>query len=132
MVIQRWQSVLLFLATIFMVLLCILPLGCSSSCDANPESLTCIRACDVLPLLIIGIVAAITLFLSIFLYKNLDLQKRTIVAACILIVASMVVAAITGLWFAFVYSTLALGTAIWAFVRVSADQKLLRSYDRLR
>ena len=27
MVIQRWQSVLLLLATIFMVLLCVLPLG---------------------------------------------------------------------------------------------------------
>ncbi len=132
MVIQRWQSVLLFLATVFMVLLCVLPLGCGVSCEMNPESVTFVKAVDVLPLLIVGVVTAVLLFISIFLYKNLDLQKRTIVASCILIVGSMIIAAITGLWLSFVYTVPALLASVWAYVRVGADQKLLRSYDRLR
>lgn len=132
MVIQRWQSVLLLLATIFMVLLCVLPLGSGVSDINNPDSSTPIRAIDILPLFIIGIVSAIILLISIFCYKNLNLQKRTIIAGCILLVPAIVISAIYSLWLAVLFSALALLASVWAYTRVSADQKLLRSYDRLR
>ncbi|MCM1021379.1 MAG: DUF4293 domain-containing protein [Muribaculum sp.] len=114
-----------------MLLICILPIGYTVNVtDAN--SLTAVHASDILPLLIIGIVAALTFLLSIFLFKNLDLQKSTVVAACILSVAVIVISAITSLWLSLTFASLALISGIWAYKRISADQNLLRSYDRLR
>ena len=126
MVIQRWQSVLLFLAAIFMVLLCVLPLGGVSD-NGSPESLTCFKA-----LMIVGVMSAIMFVIAIFLFKNLNLQKRVTLAACILVVASIAILSITALWIGIIWPILALIAAIWAYMRISADQKLLSSYDRIR
>ncbi|WP_300965781.1 DUF4293 family protein [uncultured Muribaculum sp.] len=131
MVIQRWQSVLLFLAAIFMVLLCVLPLGCVSD-NGSPESLTCFKATNMLPLMIVGVMSAIMFVIAIFLFKNLNLQKRVTLAACILVVASIAILSITALWIGIIWPILALIAAIWAYMRISADQKLLSSYDRIR
>lgn len=131
MVIQRWQTVLLLMASIFMVLLCVLPLG-SGCCNVCPESYTCLKAADILPLIIVGALSAILFFIAIFLFKNLDLQKRVVIAACIIVVAAIVIMAITHLWFGLIWAILALIAAIWAYSRISSDQKLLRSYDRIR
>ncbi|WP_302983142.1 DUF4293 family protein [uncultured Muribaculum sp.] len=131
MVIQRWQSVLLFLAAIFMVLLCVLPLGCVYD-NGSPESLTCFKATNMLPLMIVGVMSAIMFVIAIFLFKNLNLQKRVTLAACILVVASIAILSITALWIGIIWPILALIAAIWAYMRISADQKLLSSYDRIR
>ena len=121
MVIQRWQSVLLFLAAIFMVLLCVLPLGGVSD-NGSPESLTCFKAINMLPLMIVGVMSAIMFVIAIFLFKNLNLQKRVTLA----------ILSITALWIGIIWPILALIAAIWAYMRISADQKLLSSYDRIR
>ena len=131
MVIQRWQSVLLFLAAICMVLLCVLPLGGVSD-NGSPESLTCFKAINMLPLMIVGVMSAIMFVIAIFLFKNLNLQKRVTLAACILVVASIAILSITALWIGIIWPILALIAAIWAYMRISADQKLLSSYDRIR
>lgn len=132
MVIQRWQSVLLLLATIFMVLLCILPIGTGISDINDPNSSTSVKAVNVIPLFIVGFVSAIIMLISIFTYKNLNMQKRFIIAGCIITASAIVISAICALWLAVLLSSLALLASAWAYNRVSADQKLLRSYDRLR
>lgn len=124
MVIQRWQSVLLLLATISAVLCAALPI---QYVDAVP-----VRALQCMPLFILAVLVALLFFISIFLYKNFPLQKRTVAVSCMLTVAAGIVAAIASLWIAEAYLAAALVLALFAYGRIRHDENLLRSYDRLR
>lgn len=135
MVINRWQSVFLFISGVMMGLAAILPIGFEFGyADGDPAPITThtIHAIDVLPIFIIVILAAINLFLDIFLYKNFRLQKMVNLFGILYIVVAAVIAAIVGCHLEYIYSGVALIFAVWARARINHDEKLLKSYDRIR
>lgn len=143
MVIQRWQSMLLFIAVVLMGIFSVSDYVRFDSPQLLPTDIfdsgnMCYRFLNVL-------IAAV-LFVSIFLFKKLNLQKCFVFIAC----AMMVVSAIWG-WYKinrFVAEIPGCDvfhfTASWilliaAFVLslislffIQADRNLLKSYDRLR
>ena len=139
MVIQRWQTVLLLVAAVMMCIFCTTPYAVNSVEQSLPSE---IFVKDSVVYLIVNIVIAALLFLSIFLFKNLQLQIRVTLISIVLIAASMV----TGMFLLFytmpdaeiiwtggvLLLVGALIAAIWARERMKKDLKLLRSYDRLR
>lgn len=115
MVIQRWQSVLLLVAAL-----------CMGGAAIFPEG----------PMyLVISILVAVLLFLAIFMFKNLRRQRLvTLIAALLIIVDAFVCAmsmAAYNVW-PFVLMLVALVCAQWAYRRIGADDRLLRSADRIR
>ncbi|MDE6396869.1 MAG: DUF4293 domain-containing protein [Muribaculaceae bacterium] len=85
MVIQRIQTVWLLIALIFMVFIGIRPLATTS---LGPVTLS-----DMPVLLIIDILIGVLLFLSIFMFKNLRLQKKVTVLSMVMMVVLGVVSA---------------------------------------
>ena len=119
MVIQRWQSVMLLIATALMIICVIVPI------DG-------VRLFDVLPVFIVGVLSAVFSLLAIFLYRQLDLQKRLALLSALFAAVTLVAAGVASLWLASVYIVPAFVLDIWAYFRIRADQNLLKSYDRLR
>lgn len=76
MVIQRIQTVWLLVALVFMIFIGIRPLA---STAAGPLMLT-----DMPVLLVIDILIGILLFLSIFMFKNLKLQKKVTILSMVM------------------------------------------------
>lgn len=135
MVIQRWQSVLLLLAVVAMGLACYMPVGVMEAGQVAPV--------DYPIYLIVNILAAVIVFIDIFLYKNLDVQRRVASVSLLLISVSVISALwiILGLLPAAVapsYNGSALCTIValilvWrARMLMGRDKKKLESYDRLR
>ena len=91
-----------------------------------------IRALDILPMFIVGVLSALFSLLAIFMYKQLDLQKRVTLLGALFACVSLVAAAIVGHWTIFLYVVPAFLLDIWAYLRIKVDQNLLKSYDRLR
>lgn len=143
MVIQRWQSVLLLLAVVFMCLFCVTPYAILEEVNGVTSSF---EPATSPVFLILNVAVAILLLIDIFLFKNLKLQMRIAKMNIILIVASMIsmgvmcytiVSPITSSYsFEVTYSVLyvvaALVCAIFALRFMRRDHKLLTSYDRLR
>lgn len=135
MVIQRWQTVFLLLAAIFIVIFCFIPVG-------NIDGRAVVVSSHPI-YLALNIVAALTFFIAIFMYGNTRRQRRVAIIGMLLVVASMVMgicyicgsaAPETHCSYGAVCLLLpaALIEAIVAYRRILADERLLRSYDRLR
>ena len=131
MVIQRWQSVFLLLAAIMMGCSCMLPLATIGETTLTPAS-------QPVYLVLNALIAVLTL-ISIFLFKNLS--RRKTVVNIFLIVASIITAGIM------IFSTAdaaidwtgapllvicSLVLTLAGYRRICADEKLLKSYDRIR
>lgn len=143
MVIQRWQSVLLLLAVVFMGLFCVTPYAIIEVANGVTSSF---EPASSPVFLILNVAVAILLFVDIFLFTNLKLQMRIAKMNIVLIVASfislgvmcytMVSSQTSSYSFELTYSVLylvaALVSAIFALRFMRRDHKLLSSYDRLR
>ena len=138
MVIQRIQSLLLLIAAVLTVVFIATPYARIAADGADIP----VYASDSTVYLILNVVIALLLFIGIFLYKNLRLQRLVTLAAAVLTVASAVIGGII-LWcqlpeaspvFAGGITLLVLAfiAALFAYRYMGRDQKLLRSYDRLR
>lgn len=138
MVIQRWQSVLLFLACICMVFFLFIPFGVAPDAQ-SPESLSPMLPIGYPVFFILNALAAILLFIDIFLFKNLKKQKTVLMVSMLLIVASEVCVLIMTWNDPFQYewgSSILLAAAFFmgwmAHSLMRRDQKTLASYDRIR
>lgn len=143
MVIQRWQSVWLLIATILVVVFCCIPMACITSAPTDTSSITTMSPADLPVFLVLNIVIALLLFLAIFLFKNIRRQKTVTMVSMLLIVVSMVTEALlfynwTSLegeieMFGSVFLLLgALVFALLAWRGIRHDERLLRSADRIR
>lgn len=138
MVIQRWQSVLLFFAGLAVCLFAFIPV-----CEIIvPDAIVNFSLRDVTPVLVIDLLTGLMLFIAIFLYKDLRLQKKiTLISAFLDIIVIGVTAAFIAtfdgklgvVWnFACALPAVAFVLTVWAYYMMKADEKLLRSYDRIR
>lgn len=145
MVLQRWQSVFLFLAAIAMAVFTFMPvmglvtdqgnltlsaLGCGDSGVSNYLLLT------------LDCLIVVMLLITIFKYRDLKLQQRLCKIDILLIVALII--AIAVLWFMqrahavvavslwVILPFVALFFTLWANGRIKADRKLLSDSERIR
>ena len=140
MVIQRWQSVYLLLGVIAMILVCIRPFGVVTNAEGIIVSeLTSITYPVLLTL---NILTGVLLLIDIFLYKNIKFQ-RMIAAVCILLMigsiasTAVILTTVDDMWQVTWFGTpigmaCALICTLLARHRMAQDEKLLKSYDRLR
>lgn len=135
MVIQRLQSLFLFFASVIMGIFCFMPF-------ANNEAGGVFYPENSLVFLSVNILIALLLMLSIFMFRNLRRQKTVVLVSMLLMVASAVTGSCT------IYTTMENPQLAWdggalmllcsmlltvaAYRRIVADEKLLKSYDRLR
>lgn len=142
MVIQRWQSVWLLVATILIAVFCFMPMAIVPAA-AEEASMTALMPSDMPVFLTVNILAALLLFLSIFLYKNTKRQKTLTLVSMLLIVVMIVTETLVLFnwnteagaveWLGSIFLLLgALVFAALAYRGISKDQKLLRAADRLR
>ena len=138
MVIQRWQTVFLILAIICMALASFLSLGNGTLPSLDSGSLC---ALDFLPLFIVNILVCILLLTDIFLFHNLGLQKKVALVSILLEIVSVIIIGILMIpsmdfihemsWTA-TLPVVALILTVLARSRMAADERLLKSYDRIR
>lgn len=156
MVIQRWQSVLLFIATIAMATFTFLSLGQVQLPDYSLNFTTLGFSIEGVstgnapsgyvfhtwPLFVISLLSALIPLIDIFMFRNLSLQKKL----CLIEILFLVATIATGCGYGYCsfdnYSTswssviiapaLALIATIMAYNRINSDQKLLKSVDRIR
>lgn len=140
MVIQRWQSLFLLIAVILVAIFCCTPYALIA--DGESIEISKVFVYQDLFYLILNVQTAIMLFLSIFLYKNLKLQisitkvslwllATSIIYACLMVFYAMPDAEL--IWFGGIM--LLVIAMIFTFMGMrfmQKDQKLLKSYDRLR
>lgn len=133
MVLQRWQTVLLFLAFVLVTVFCVTPIGY----DAAGER---VFAWFNIPFMVLNVVTALLLFIDIFLYRNLRLQMRWAVVIMLLEAVS------AGLGFAVVYFADGWSMSLFGAPMVVAalvltwfarrfmdkDRRLLAAADRIR
>ena len=133
MVLQRWQTVLLFIAFALIVLFLATPMGYNAAGYS-------VFALAVIPFFILNVVIALLLFIEIFLYRNLKVQIKW--SAVILVLE----AASAGLAFGMVYFTEGFKMSLMGAPLVVAalvltwfarrfmikDKKLLAAADRIR
>ena len=67
MVIQRWQTLWLLVAVVLVAVFCFVPMALVTSDALNPDSATFLNPIDVPVLLVVNGVAALLLFIAIFL-----------------------------------------------------------------
>lgn len=157
MVIQRWQSVLLFIAAAVMACFTFLPFGIITTPEVTytltglgfyPQGVaTDANAPEVVHtwyFFMLSITTIVLLLLDIFLYKNLRLQQRVCMVAILFIIADGCVAGLLGFWAfredgghiywqtAALCPFMAVVGAILAYYRMMQDYSLLRAADRLR
>lgn len=153
MVIQRWQSVLLLCAVICMACFTFLSLGQLQSPEYTLNFTTlgftyegsnapAHYAASTWILFVISLLSAVLPFITIFLFKNLALQKRLCLIESLILVAVIIVGAVYG------YHAPYEGTVSWsslacapfisliaiamAYQGISKDARLLRDSERLR
>lgn len=132
MVIQRWQSVLLFLAAVMMALFVIFPLGHSASSEE-------IFVFDNIAYGVLNAAVALLLLVDIFLYSNLKLQMRVALICMLLQAVSIFIGGRYYFMSGFESSLagiplVAISLVLTFFGRrlIDKDRKLLASADRLR
>lgn len=134
MVIQRWQSVFLLLGAVLSAIICFVPWavveGQTVTLSSNTVALT------------INLLVAVLFFRAIFLFRNMNRQKTlTLIGLFLLLINNIAAICLT-------YIGDPAGTLVWyggivvfvvavicgsmAYNRIAADQRLLRSADRLR
>lgn len=156
MVIQRWQSLLLLVAVVMMVVFTFCSLGQVTTADFtfNFTSMGFTyegEATDGAPsgtyvstwfFFVVSLTSAVLLLIDIFLYGNLPLQKKVAWLGILFIVGASCIAATLG------YTTIPGGTIGWSTViicpllalaatlfalnRIQSDHNKLRSVDRIR
>lgn len=155
MVIQRWQTVLLFISAVLTACFTFFPIGTITTEDYT-FNLTGLGfyeqgvPSDGQPPMVIhtwyffmlSITTMVLLLLDIFLYRNLRLQQRVCLVAILFIVAQGSVAGLLGFcgieggWIFWRTTILcpffALFSAIFAYYRMAQDYSLLKAADRLR
>lgn len=134
MVIQRWQSIFLLLASIMMGLFCYLPLASQGNVDFHPYNQPVY--------LTLNILVAILSFIAIFMFKNLRRQKMVVKVNAFLMVVSAIVGAIIlhismpdmkVLWTAGPLLLIcSFMMTVAALRRINHDDKLLKAADRIR
>lgn len=149
MVIQRIQTLFLLIATVLLVVFYFIPFGYWNVVDGFADLGLAPLKASVQPALAVPVwVAAVLTFVAIFLFKKASLQKCTIILSIIATLASIVMViylltkgyvytedgvTITAQWgCGGLFLVVAVIMQIAAYRGVCADQKLLRSYDRLR
>ena len=136
MVIQRWQTVFLFIASLLMVCFTISPFATVDSVVLKPA--------DYVGYLVLNCVIAALLMVAIFIYRNLKLQKRVVAISMVMIIVSIICGALylygpatpsgeVSLVMGWGIASLVLSLlfSFMAYRRISADKKLLDSADRL-
>lgn len=139
MVIQRLQSLYLFIGAVLMVVFLFIPMATT---DASAEA---IRPMDFPVYMILNVVIALIMFIAIFMYKNPKKQKMVTRMSIWLIAASAVIGGLMlygpnapqGIvkieWFGGVMLlVITFVLAIAALRGITRDIKLLSSYDRIR
>ena len=143
MVIQRWQTVWLLVATVLVAVFCCIPMAIVPGEVNDPNSVTFMRPVDVPVFMVVNIVVACVLFLSILLYKNTRRQKTLTLVSMLLIVVVMVTEVLLlyswndaygGIeWLGSIFLLLAaLVFALLAYRGINHDERLLKAADRLR
>lgn len=132
MVIQRWQTVFLFLAFVMMIASVFMPW-----CSIPADGIT-ITPASIPAMLILNLLVALLLIVDIFMYRNTSRQKMIARIAA----ALTAISAITGLlmlngadiaWFGAILPMLLTEVCIFiALCRIQSDENLLRNADRLR
>ena len=140
MVIQRWQTVFLLLASILIIVFCFIPVGYLT--DTAGDTIA-VYPCNYTLYFTLNIVAAAILLFAIFQFRNTRRQRAITLIAMFLIEVSLAI----GIYFIFIsipdspkgdfgagglLLPAALIAAFIAYRRILADEKLLKSYDRLR
>lgn len=140
MVIQRWQTVFLFLAAVLTVIFCFIPVATVIKTSGIESTIVF----DSPYFLIFNLATAALLFIAIFLFTNTRRQRLITLIAILLIaiqicfIARMFYKAsyyydwTISLRFGCLLLPAALIATFMAYRRILADEKLLRSYDRLR
>ena len=141
MQIQRIQTIYLIIAIILLGLFCTSSLGFTNN-DEAAESITRIMVQDYPVLLIVGIATAVLLLINIFLFRNLQLQKRVTLISMLLMVALaaaglfVVYGSVPGaeiMWIGGVFMLIgAMLFALLAYNGMKKDEKKLRDSDRIR
>ena len=155
MVIQRWQSVLLFVAAAVMACFTFIPFGVVTTQDytfnltglgfyeqgdpTNGEAPIVIHTWYFFMLLITTMVI---LLVDIFLFKNIKFQQKVCMIAVLFIVASGCVGGLLGfcaieggqIWWktTALCPFIAVISTIYAYYRMAQDYSLLKSADRFR
>lgn len=157
MVIQRWQTVLLFIAAAVMACFTFIPFATISTLDVTynltglgfyPQGTsTSVDPPEIIHtwyLFMMCLTTIVILLIDIFLYKNIRLQQRICMVAVLFIVADGCVGGLLGFWtfrpegFELWWTTnalcpfIALFSAIFAYYRMAQDYSLLKAADRLR
>lgn len=156
MVIQRWQSVLLLIAGVMMGLFSFLSLGqvqlpnLSLNFTALGFSVEGIPTnggpagyvLHTVPLFAVSLLSALLSLLAIFMFKNMQLQKKLCYFTVFFIVAACCVAAVYGYrsfpgasasWSSLVIAPVVALVAVLAALKcINSDQRKLRSIDRIR
>ena len=137
MVIQRWQSLLLFISALIVGAGLVFPIGTQTVgvgvVDGMAGALVeYLYALDVMPLFILLCLSFVLILGDIFLYKNLRLQKQVALVSVLLTVVAGGVGAYAGSVSAVVMMALSAVLTIVAYTKMSADERLLKSYDRIR
>lgn len=139
MVIQRWQTLLLLLAAIILVVFCLTPIATATD-TAGVMAEISVRETPVF--LTINALIAVLLLISVFTYKNLNRQIKITLMSIGLLCVSIITGMLTlfigmpqaqpvyfgGISLLFVSLIL----SIAAYRCMIKDRNLLRSYDRLR
>ena len=134
MVIQRWQSVFLLLASIMMGFFCYLPIASQGAVDFHPYQQPVY--------LTLNILISVLSLIAIFLYKNMSRQKMVVKINAFLMIASIIVGGVI------VFKNMPQMEIIWmagplllvcsfimtiaALRRINHDDKLLKAADRIR
>lgn len=155
MVIQRWQSVLLFIAAAVMACFTFLPIGQITTADYTfsftglgffqegiPTDGATTQDIHTWYFFMMSLTTVVILLIDIFLFNNLPFQKKICLVGILFIIATGAVAGCLGFtaieggnvgWSTVALCPfIALFAAIMAYNRMSSDQKKLRSADRLR
>ncbi|MCH5237354.1 MAG: DUF4293 domain-containing protein [Muribaculaceae bacterium] len=155
MVIQRWQSFLLFIAAAVMACFSFISLGQITTTDYTFNFTSLGFYQEGIPtegteriiihtwyFFMLSITTIVLLLIDIFLFRNLRLQKRVCLVSILFIVADACVAGLLGYcgidggqigWSTVVLCPfIALFSSIFAYYRMSADYNLLKSADRIR
>ena len=155
MVIQRWQTLLLFIAAAVMACFTFMSLGQVTTVDStfNFTSLGFYEEGELTngqqPLIIhtwyffmLSVTTIVLLLLDIFLYNNLRLQMRVCLVAVLFIIADASVCGLLGYccidngrigWSTnIICPFIAVFSAIFAYYRMKSDYSLLKAADRLR
>ena len=155
MVIQRWQSVLLFIAAALMACFTFIPFGIVVTPDYTfnlsglgfyeqgvPTDGEAPMVIHTWYFFMLSITTIVLLLLDIFLYKNIKIQQKICMVAILFIVAEGCVGGLLGftaiegghIWWktSILCPFIALFSAIFAYYRMAQDYSLLRASERLR